>query len=799
MPTTTLSKNYFSEINFLQPHLPLQKPLKNNSKLFDFGKETSSSLLGNREILLIQNFNQSCQKKANFKSLLHRLENPKKYSITVEEVEHFLDDIEQGRFEQSASEEDLFKATSLLIDYAKRGTQNTQDQKSLENDIEQLFSYQGRNTFFDSLDSTSSQDLPRKLFTKKYGKGKDFFKNIGQFIKKHRKAIIITVVAVVAAAIAIAAAVVIIKAAGAAAIAEGAAASGAGLAGVIGAAQSTEDNQTEEKVESPSQKVSPQAEVPAPSADTSKLAELMKSTAGPNNHLPGNHFDPSSFTYIPKNSEQELFPSQKLNPDSRPFSEAPLLTEKEKIYKYICNSADGIIAKLSAETEKMKIEIEEHRKKYGDAVVHLSQEIKKSGQALAQKVSNKLHQVTQVPDQSLVPTYDQYSNTIHAPALSSAYQVTAGVTKGAIITNIEKAKQTIQSYGNQFTDTLKINATTIGSNWPQLIPVIGGVNKMLSNTEGNRALLQTMVGSVHKIHDFRHPPVSDKPFLSDFDPISGRTSNNLMTDLGIIQTIDNEKFKPYDPSLKAVRSRIKDARGREQAMAECNYFSLESDYLLANLNIQSCASPSQQSKIVSLNRPEFKHAMIMFTPGVGTTAEDLKKNTTAISEMLGGYNVHGVYKPTQGVVKDSAKAHNAVYHYEATEATYLLAENITNYLNADPKNIVYLAGHSYGAAINRNALALVPEEMLSRICVLGVAPAGYVVSTDLKDVQHLASTGDGIHLFDHQGRLAAMTTTTYLDPHPDAPGFDHAFLSPTFDDKLDQYYKNITKEIIDNE
>lgn len=109
----------------------------------------------------------------------------------------------------------------------------------------------------------------------------------------------------------------------------------------------------------------------------------------------------------------------------------------------------------------------------------------------------------------------------------------------------------------------------------------------------------------------------------------------------------------------------------------------------------------------------------------------------------------------------------------------------------------------------RNALAAVSPEIRDRIIVVAIAPAVIVPDDLCFSSFNYASKNDPIPITEGaltgalQIGLDAPPVRTIemfskevykelilLDPHPDAPKFDHAFTSPTFKDVIEEHLKS---------
>jgi hypothetical protein len=101
--------------------------------------------------------------------------------------------------------------------------------------------------------------------------------------------------------------------------------------------------------------------------------------------------------------------------------------------------------------------------------------------------------------------------------------------------------------------------------------------------------------------------------------------------------------------------------------------------------------------------------------------------------------------------------------------------------------------HSEGAIITKNALMSYPEELRKRIIVVAIAPGAYIEDKYAYDITHYRSTRDIVPFFDFVGAYRCRKSTVVLEPHPDAPWFDHSVNSPTYQERL-QYHIDLYQE-----
>ena len=115
----------------------------------------------------------------------------------------------------------------------------------------------------------------------------------------------------------------------------------------------------------------------------------------------------------------------------------------------------------------------------------------------------------------------------------------------------------------------------------------------------------------------------------------------------------------------------------------------------------------------------------------------------------------------------------------------LFRTNGSNFFSTHGENAFYLEiCHSEAAIVVRNGLCGFPSELRNRIIVVAISPAGYISRKLCHEVYHYVSKRDFVPFFDPFGLIECWDTVYFLDPHVDAPIWDHDYRSPTFKDPL---------------
>ena len=104
----------------------------------------------------------------------------------------------------------------------------------------------------------------------------------------------------------------------------------------------------------------------------------------------------------------------------------------------------------------------------------------------------------------------------------------------------------------------------------------------------------------------------------------------------------------------------------------------------------------------------------------------------------------------------------------------------------DPTDKLLQTCTSAGAIHVKNALITSPKSVRDRIIVLAINPARIIPKHLCFDSFNFASKRDFVTRTDIQGNILYRDQIKYLDPHPDAQLFDHAFTSPTFHNVIEK-------------
>lgn len=172
---------------------------------------------------------------------------------------------------------------------------------------------------------------------------------------------------------------------------------------------------------------------------------------------------------------------------------------------------------------------------------------------------------------------------------------------------------------------------------------------------------------------------------------------------------------------------------------------------------------------------------IGYINGIMNSLRDACATANQISKMAGDHYVTFLHNESHGFLVDLVRCACELYFYAQTPAVKNLQEKWSTFFrHAGPDAIYYHECHSEGAIITRNALRSLPKELRQRIIVTAYAPAAYIDDEYAYQVTHYRSARDLVPLLDFVGFYKCRHSTIVLQPHVDAPLFDHSINSPTF-------------------
>ena len=150
--------------------------------------------------------------------------------------------------------------------------------------------------------------------------------------------------------------------------------------------------------------------------------------------------------------------------------------------------------------------------------------------------------------------------------------------------------------------------------------------------------------------------------------------------------------------------------------------------------------------------------------------------------MASDHFVNFVYNNSHGFVVDLVRCFFELYfHMETKAVKNQLAEWHAHFNVSGADSYIFHQCHSEGAIVTRNALERMPENLRRRIIVVAYAPGAYIDDELCYQATHYRSTRDIVPLFDFAGAIRCRDSTIVLQPHAQAPIFDHTINSPTYE------------------
>ena len=218
------------------------------------------------------------------------------------------------------------------------------------------------------------------------------------------------------------------------------------------------------------------------------------------------------------------------------------------------------------------------------------------------------------------------------------------------------------------------------------------------------------------------------------------------------------------------------------------------DYSSQELFIKDCYDNSICYKTQRDCVPSLPNDLgIGFINGICNNFKGSKENAEHVSK-LAGYNVHAVYNATHGMM-DIPECLMGL-NYIATEPVRQLHRMWNGFFEKSSANAKFLMiCHSQGAIHVRNALLDYPPELRERILVVAIAPAAYIYQETCAKVIHYRAEWwrDFVPRFDRAGAEREKDSIITLTSHANASAFDHEFMSPTYQERLQHHIRRYIK------
>jgi hypothetical protein len=208
--------------------------------------------------------------------------------------------------------------------------------------------------------------------------------------------------------------------------------------------------------------------------------------------------------------------------------------------------------------------------------------------------------------------------------------------------------------------------------------------------------------------------------------------------------------------------------------------------------------PSSRSRNFLMPGPPFPHGRIGGIAGINTSLAQNEFYAKKVQQWAQDYQIDWTYNASHSFPLDLCESFFFNYNGYSTPAKLLIAL-WTQFADTGVEGAKYLQiCHSQGAIHVRNALARCPEEVRNRVVVVAIAPgvvipkslcfASYNYASKRDGVPYGQIATSGFFAPDNDERMLQhwqdLRELVWLDPHPNAPFFDHSFESPTFEEVI---------------
>lgn len=198
-----------------------------------------------------------------------------------------------------------------------------------------------------------------------------------------------------------------------------------------------------------------------------------------------------------------------------------------------------------------------------------------------------------------------------------------------------------------------------------------------------------------------------------------------------------------------------------------------------NLPFQICSTPFEVGSI------ERDDVGIGFVNGIRATFAETHNVTSHLSKYAQGLKIQGIYNATHSGSIDVVECILAQCGIP-TPPVLLLQSQWIHFIATHRPNAKFLQiSYSGGAIPVFNALRASPPALRDKIISLAIAPGAIIPPTLCHRAGNYASKHDLVPLMDIVGQMRYGKNLIYLDPHPEAPLFDHGFDSPTFQNVIE--------------
>lgn len=160
------------------------------------------------------------------------------------------------------------------------------------------------------------------------------------------------------------------------------------------------------------------------------------------------------------------------------------------------------------------------------------------------------------------------------------------------------------------------------------------------------------------------------------------------------------------------------------------------------------------SRPYQLGRPELPSGEIGYINGIMQTFQNAKDDALLLSDNLcGGANIHAIYSATHGALRDLKVLFYGQVGINPEPVHHLLEQWNTFFqreLNSSKRYLQICM--SQGAIMVKLALEKLPKKFRQRICVIAIAPAGFIPAKEGCQVRHFVKMTDIVPVAMASGR-----------------------------------------------
>ena len=200
------------------------------------------------------------------------------------------------------------------------------------------------------------------------------------------------------------------------------------------------------------------------------------------------------------------------------------------------------------------------------------------------------------------------------------------------------------------------------------------------------------------------------------------------------------------------------------------------------------------STTLDVGRFTLDNSWVIGINGIRTSRWEAWEHATTMHERAGVVIVHFIHNASHGIFLDVVECILLRMGIE-TPATRMLREGLewcANFIGPDDK--IFLPCHSAGGSHAKLALTNSSQEVRDKVIALSIASAEIIPRELCFDAFNYASKRDFVTRTDIAGMSKYGDQLILLDPHPDAPFFDHGFNSPTFTEVIEYHTQEYIKK-----